>query len=54
MTSFYFMVTCDIQLKSAQSMGFPDDYDESLEFKTDLETLEARVSGGRPAWFAGL
>jgi hypothetical protein len=43
MSSFYFMVTCDIQLKSAQSMTFSDDYDEALEFKSDLETLKIRV-----------
>jgi hypothetical protein len=38
------MITCDIKLKSAQSMTCSDDYDESLEFKSDLETLEIRVS----------
>jgi hypothetical protein len=44
MTSFYFMITCDIKLKSFQSMTTADDYDEYLEFQSDLERLETQVS----------
>lgn len=44
MTSFYFMITCDIKLKSYQSMTTADDYDEYLEFQADLERLETQVT----------